>query len=321
MGTLKQQDIFVSLVSVLGSEHSASVIQHIRESIALLQDCYSNFELVLVDNDSPIEVIASVRSLLDEIPSIRVIRLSRKRDYDSAIFSGMDAAIGDFTVVFEIGSDPVSAVPEFVDQLVSGADIVQGNAVSKDSITRRTSRNAFFWFSRVAAGLDVPREATYFASFSRRSLNAMVSSPTSMQYLRHLLRHIGFDVVDFKYEKTNSFATRSRLGLVEAIELMTSYSLRPLRAVSWVGVIAALANLIYAAYVLFAYFSMPVERGWTTTNLQLGFMFFVLFLSLAVISEYLGRILIESRKGPSYIVMEELVSSRLIADENRRNIG
>jgi hypothetical protein len=66
---------------------------------------------------------------------------------------------------------------------------------------------------------------------------------------------------------------------------------------------------------------MPVERGWTTTNLQLSVMFFILFLSLAVISEYLGRILSESRRGPEYIVLEELVSSRFIADEGRRNIG
>ena len=104
--------------------------------------------------------------------------------------------------------------------------------------------------------------------------------------------------------------------------MITSYSIRPLRVVSLAGLIVAGVNLAYALYVVVVFLAdNAVERGWTTTNLQLSIMFFFLFVSLAVLSEYIGRLLAESRREPTYFIMEELMSERLIADETRRNIA
>ncbi len=316
-----QADIFVSLITVGGKNNDAELEALVRESVDILRSRYSNFELILVDNGLQQHVLSGVQALLHELPCIRIIRLARDLDFDTAVFSGLEAAIGDYVAVFEAGVDPVDEVPRMIGQLISGADIVQGvSELQGLGLARRVSRSCFFWLSRFAAGLNVPKNATYLSAFSRRAVNAMASSPAGLKYLRHLLRHIGFEVFEHSYARSGARIDRNRPGVMEAIEVITNYSLRPLRAVAGLGMLAAVANLIYAVYVLMVFFSSSVARGWTTTNLQLALMFFILFLALAVITEYLGRILSESRRGPSYIVMEELVSSSLIADEGRRNI-
>jgi hypothetical protein len=92
--------------------------------------------------------------------------------------------------------------------------------------------------------------------------------------------------------------------------------------VTVLGSLAALFNLLYAVYVLtFTLFIGGVMEGWTTTSLQLSLMFFIISVVLAVQSEYVGRILTETRREPSYVIMEELESETLISDLNRRNVS
>lgn len=318
-----KSDVFCSVVTVVGGQRNIELLSQVREVVGTLEDSYTNFEFIVVDNGMSSDQVDGLRVLLLELPCIRVLRLARPSDYDTAVFGGLEAAIGDYVAVFELGVDPVNQIVRFVDQLLQGSDIVQGitTGIRSGRLFRRLLRRSFFMASRISAGIDVPDEASYMAAFSRRAVNAMVGSPSGLKYLRHLLRHVGFDVVELRYEQLEAPTARRRSGILDGIEVITSYSLRPLRVVTAIGLIAAGANLLYAMYVLLVFLSSAVERGWTTTNLQLAVMFFALFLLLAVISEYLGRILSESRQGPRYFVMEELVSSRLIADENRRNIA
>jgi glycosyltransferase involved in cell wall biosynthesis len=314
-------DVFVSLVTVVGSHNSPNLQVLVEDAVNKLEANYSNFELILVDNGLGLDVFSNVATLLANVPCIRIVKLSQNKDFDAAAFSGIEAAIGDYIAFFEIEIDPVERAIDALSQVIHGADIVQGLVGAiQGNVMRRISRKIFFGFSKTFAGLDVSSSATYLTAFTRSVCNALASSPSGLKYLRHLLGHIGFSIVYFQYERPADSAKRRRPGFFEAVEVLTSYSLRPLRVVSALGLIAALFNLAYTIYVILTFLSSEVERGWASTNLQLGSMFFLLFLSLSLISEYIGRILSESQKQSSYIVKEELVSSRLIANEHRRNI-
>jgi hypothetical protein len=191
------------------------------------------------------------------------------------------------------------------------------------SIVHRTGRSLFYWYNKQALRIVIPDRATYFTAFTRRAVNSLLSSDRQYRYLRHLMRHIGYTILEVPYTpRPHSGRPRGFLAAGhDAVEMVTSYSIRPLRVVSATGVVVAALNLVYALYVVITFLSADgVERGWTTTSMQLSIMFFCLFLSLAVISEYIARLLAESRREPAYFVMEELTSDRLLADETRRNI-
>lgn len=322
--SLARLDAFVSVIAV-AEGGTADLARIVRETEQVLARSYTNYELVIVDNGLTSDELIGLRQLLHEVPCVRVLRLSRHFAYDTAVFSGIEAAIGDYVVVFEPDRDPIDDLPSLVDQLVAGADIVQGISTQRagGSVAERMGRRVFYWYNRRALGVVIPERATYFTAFTRRAVNSLLSSDRQYRYLRHLMRHIGYSIVEVPYSPRESHG-RSRgvvAGTRDGIEMITSYSMRPLRVISIGGLIAAAINLAYAVYVVVTFFAVEgVERGWTTTNLQLAVMFFFLFLSLAVMSEYIGRLLAESRREPAYFVMEELASDRLVADESRRNV-
>jgi hypothetical protein len=185
-------------------------------------------------------------------------------------------------------------------------------------------RRLFYWYNRRFLGIDIPLRATYLIGLTRRAVNPLTASQRSHRYLRHLIRFIGFRLTDYSYSPTEGPSRRRtfKAGYTEAIEMVSSYSTHPLRVVTVVGVLAGLFNLLYAVYVIVVRLVADrVAEGWTTTSLQLSLMFFVISVIIAVQAEYIGRILTETRREPSYFVMEELESETLIADLERRNVS
>ncbi|TFD51772.1 glycosyltransferase [Cryobacterium sp. Hh7] len=321
-----RDDIFVSVVAVVGCQTS-DVADFVRELDEDIRVRYSNFEILVVDNGMGPDELVLLREVLAQVACVRVLRLSRKFSTDGAIFAGLEAAIGDFLVVVDLEHDPVDVVAQVVDILrLGGNDIVQGisGVAIGGSWSSSLGRRLFYWYNRRYLNVDIPSRATHLTGLTRRAVNSLTATARSHRYMRHLMRHVGYRIVDFEYlprlGPTRQRAVRS--GAMEAIEMISSYSTHPLRVVTALGALAALFNLFYAVYVLaFTLFVGGVMEGWTTTSLQLSLMFFIISVVLAVQSEYVGRILTETRREPSYVIMEELESETLIADLHRRNVS
>ncbi|MDL9980306.1 glycosyltransferase [Microbacterium sp. ASV49] len=320
----QKKDVFVSVVTVVDST-SRDVEGLIRATQSLLDQHYTNYELVVVDNGVAIESVRAIHNVLRDVPCVRVLRLARAFPYDTAVFSALESVIGDYTVVLEADVDPIDQIPAFVEALLDGADIVQGLApqARAHGFVQRIGRRAFYRYNSRSLGVEIPEDATYFTAFTRRALTSVLSSSRQYRYLRHLMRHVGFMIVDLPYTqiRRRERPRHLRAAIVEAVEMVTSYSVHPLRVMSILGVAVAIINLLYAVYVVVVYFSVPdVARGWTTTSLQISIMFLFLSIAVAIISEYVGRLLAESRREPAYFIMEELVSDQTIADETRHNV-
>jgi hypothetical protein len=185
------------------------------------------------------------------------------------------------------------------------------------------ARSVFYWANRRLLNVDMPKNATYLTVLSRRAANSLLNVSRNHRYLRHLVRHVGYDLAELPYLPVVPARRRTLLsGYREAAEMITSYSTRPLRFVTFTGVVGALMNLAYASYVVILNIvNTRLQPGWTTTSLQLSLMFFIVCVILAVQSEYTGRILAESRRDPSYFVMDDIESSSIIADRERRNVS
>ena len=322
--TVPRADIFVSVVGVI-DQTTTEAARFVIETHRVLAQRYSNYELIVVDNAAAPAELTAVRSLLDTIDCIRVLRLSKRFATDTAIFAGLEAAIGDFVVVLTPGMDPASSIPEIVALNSGGADIVQG--ISRVPLGRnafdRAGRKLFYAYNRRSLGIDIPNQSTNLTGLSRRAVNSLTNSARSHRYLRHLIRHVGFAVVDLEYDPDlHVVRERSLLGgTLEAVEMVSSYSTHPLRVITVVGVVAGILNFAYAIYVLVVnLLRANVAEGWSSTSLQLSAMFFIICIILAVQAEYVGRILAETRREPPYYVIESLESETLIAELDRRNV-
>jgi len=319
-------DCFVSVVAPL--QNDAPIVRaFVAETMAVLRRSYTNYELVLVDDGSVDATVAEVASLLGEFECVRLIRLSREFGEETAITAGLDSVIGDFVVVMLPNHDPPALIPSFVERARSGTEVVFGvrRQRSGESLWVRLGASVWYWYSKNFLKLDLPRNSSQFRALSRQAVNSLVQIRDKYRYLRLLSSDVGYAHSGIEYEPVirnpdkaqRSFADR----LWVSIDIVVANSQHPLRFVVVLGIVGGILNLFYAAYVIAIYFFKgDVAAGWTTLSLQNAGMFFLIFLILTVLSEYIGHILVEARQRPLYYVLEERNSPLWIADQERRNV-
>lgn len=320
---IEMRDVFVSTV-IVAKKSTKRLTKYIEELSDLLKNRYTNYEIIIVDNGVAEGEVETLTETLLRIPCIRVIRLTQNFKYDTALFAGLEVSIGDFVCTLDPSIDPVDIIPELVEKNQS-KDVVQGVSQLPVASSRlgQLGRRIFYWYNRKYIGIDIPVDATYLASYSRRAVNALTQTNRSQHHIRHMARRVGYAYEIVPYQPLRHPANNKKLkrGVMEALEISISYSTHPLRFVTWLGLIASIANVFYAGYVIAVnILDQRVAEGWTTTSLQLSLMFFILFIIIVIISEYIGRILTESYKDPQYYVTDELTSTVALADADRRNV-
>jgi glycosyltransferase involved in cell wall biosynthesis len=265
--------------------------------------------------------------LLGEYEGIRLIRLSREFGEEVAITAGLDTVIGDFVIVMLPRMDPPELIPELVRRCAEGTDVVFGvrrNRSGENWFSRKAAA-FFYWYCRKLLKLDLPQNSTQFRCLSRQAVNAIIRIKDSYRYLRLFSSYVGYERQQFLYEPINR-GNKNRpksffQSLNQGIALIVENSSHPLRFVSWLGLLAAAANLLYVFYVFGVYFLKEnIAEGWATLSLQSAGQFFLVALILTALCEYTGRMLERLRDRPLYFIMEERNSSVLLMDEERRNI-
>jgi polyisoprenyl-phosphate glycosyltransferase len=319
----KKLDIFVSVV-LIGDSISSGLSIKTEKAIKMLKREYTNFEILVVDNGISDDERKSLVELLPKLPCIRIIRLAKNTDIDTAIFSGIESSIGDYICVL-YNNDPIDKVIDFI-KININTDIVFGVAENyrRSNYIEALGEKVFYWYNRKYLELNIEKGSTYFISMNRSVANALTRSNRSIRHFRHLIKEVGFDSEHYKYtlESNEPYSVNKGKKLVfRAIDMVSSYSSHPLRIVSYLGIVVGSLNVVYAIYVVIVNLTRTdIEKGWTTLSLQSSIMFFFLFIILAIISEYIGKILVESRGDSQYNIKQELSSTISFADETRKNV-
>ncbi|MGH9321524.1 MAG: glycosyltransferase family 2 protein [Vicinamibacteria bacterium] len=315
--SVKNLDCYLSVIAPL--ENDADIVEaFVSELTETLQESFANHEIVLVDDGSTDETASRVEGLLSSYERLRFIRLSRRFGQEIAISAGLDSVIGDFVVVMLPDGDPPRLVPSMVEKARAGAELVFGIRWSRrsDPLFLRFGASAFYWYCNRILGLDLPKNSTHFRVMSRRVVNALIQIKDRGRYLRTLSQHVGYRSQGYPYELEERRSPPRRKSVFQALDLaaniIATNSLRPLRLVSWLAILLSAANAFYLLY--------SAARGAPGASLQTGLGFVFVFLILAVLCEYLGRLVEESKGRPLYYVMEEKQGARPLLEDGRRNV-
>jgi glycosyltransferase involved in cell wall biosynthesis len=322
------KNMFVSVVTSLESVHD-STVTFFTETLDLLKQNYTDYELVIVANGTHDEEVEKLQPLLTLYPCIRIIRLARKYNQEVSTFAAVESAIGDYVVVASPLNDPPEIIPQLVASLETGHDIVFGvsDVPLPYPILAQLGRKWFFWYSGHYLEIDIPIDATYLMGMNRRAVNALTQIKGQHRHIRHISAKVGFKTSTLNYTPNfkNGFERRGFLKSANlALEIAVSYSRHPLRLMSKLSLIVSGLNLAFAAYAIITYIMRDgkVAEGWTTLSLEMSIMFFFVFLMLSIIAEYIGQMREDMRDAPPYHIMDELISNVLIADEDKkRNIA
>lgn len=321
-----RRDTFVSVVAPIRDE-AGYVADFVMELHGVLESHYQNYEIIMVDDNSTDGSESILRSILTKIRGLRTLRLSRSFGRETAILAGLESAIGDYVVVMLAESDPAALIPMMVERCRLGASVVVGVEVNppRRGWLGRLASSVFHWYCRRQLHLNLYPGSRYFRVFSRTALNAVLQIQDRVRNLRHLSGAVGFIADPFPYATIwrSKFPRRRRLSkdLSEGFAVIIANSKHPFRLATNLGLIASTLNLIYTGHCFLKAFSESREvTGWLILSLQQGVMFFVIFMILFILAEYIGLVLWETRARPSYFVSREEQSSPTLQLNDRRNV-
>ncbi len=317
---------FVSVIVPL--QNDADIFEDFaRDLISVVRATWQNYEIVFVDDGSTDGSSALVAKLLLNNECLRLLRLSRSGGVEIAISAGLDTAIGDVVAVMDPACDPPALLPKMVEgaRRVGGMVFGLRTQPRHESWTYALGRKLFSRVMRRLVGIELPPNATLFLAMTRQAMNAVTQIKDRSRAVRVFGSLVGLPHEFIEYVPIERRARPRTKGFGEGLErgisLAVTNSMQPLRFVSLLGLFMAFLNFLYLLYVVaIALFKPSVAEGWITTSVQHSGMFLFVFLILAVLCEYVGRLLDEVRERPLYYVAEERQSSVMIRDAERRNV-
>lgn len=309
---VRDREFVISVIISLHNEQDY-IGQFINKTIAVLHGHFKNYELILVDDGSTDDTVRVILERISKDKNIRLLVLTRRYGEEVAITAGLDHAIGDYVVLMAAHrGDPPQLIPKLVRRSQEGYDIVYAAKDPKESgpLLYRLATKFFYKLTFRLSGLDVPPEATDFRVLSRRVVNSVTRLKEHNRSMRMLYAYVGFKsdgilLESFKdWSRKTEYRYRGKLQLV--LDVILAFSDKPLRYVSLLSMGVSLTALVGAIYVVVQRFrSDGLVEGWASLMVVQLTMFCILFLFLTVISEYISRILIESKNRPLYYVREE----------------
>ncbi|UXH80890.1 glycosyltransferase family 2 protein [Roseateles amylovorans] len=277
-----------------------------------LTDCCDAWELILVDDGSRDDTAALLKICARQ-PGVRAIRLSRNFGKEAALTAGLTEAAGDVVVMMDadLQHDP-ALIPSFIAHWARGADMVYAVRERRDDEAwfKRLGVRLFYGLLNRAGRFEVPAGAGDFRLLDRHVVDALLALPERNRFMKGLYAWVGHTSVAVPYQPDERAHGRSHFPPLRLIQLaldgLTSFTTWPLRAVSAVGVMLALAAFIYGAYLTLVFFVYGhVVSGWTTIVVSLMLFAGLQLLSLGILGEYIGRIFEEVKARPLYVVRDQ----------------
>jgi len=278
------------------------------------------YELLLVNDgsrDATWEIMGQI-SRIDK--QVVAVNLSRNHGHQLALSAGLQMCRGERVFVLDADlQDPPELLPKMMACMDGGCDVVFGQRIKREGETffKKTSAYAFYRLLNRMVDIDIPRDTGDFRLMSRRAVDVLNSMPEQHRFIRGMVSWIGLRQQALPYERAARFAGETKYPLSKmirfAIDAITGFSVRPLRMASYFGVCFGIATLLMLGYVLVNYFVGSSIEGWTSLAVIVLALGSVQLLVAGVMGEYLGRLYVESKRRPLFIIQEVVSSPELPA--------
>lgn len=238
------------------------------------------------------------------------LKLGHNAGHQNALLAGLEAVADKCDIAITIDADlqdDVEAIPRMVKKFLAGSEIVYGVRESRRSDTwfKRNSAHSFYRVMNLLGVENVSNHAD-FRLMSARAIKELLRYKENNIFLRGVVPRIGLahSTVSYTRQQRNSGVSKYPLRkmLNFAIEGITSFSIRPVRMVFGLGVCFVVVAACIFAYTMYRYFTNEAIEGWTSLMLSIWFCTGVLLLGLGIIGEYVGKIFLEVKDRPRYVV-------------------
>lgn len=271
-------------------------------------------KIVFVNDGSNDRTWEIIEELHDGDRIFQGIKLSRNKGHQNALLAGLMTVKDSCDAVISLDADlqdDIDAIDEMVDKFKSGYDIVYGvrSARKSDTFFKKTTAEGFYKIMKIM-GVDIVFNHADYRLMSKRAIEGLAEFKEVNLFLRGIVPMIGYNTATVEYERHERFAGESKYPLKKmiafAMEGITSLSIKPIRLITSVGFIIFIVSIFMLIYFLVVHASGGTITGWTSTIVSIWAIGGLQLLAIGIIGEYIGKIYLETKERPKYIIEKYL---------------
>jgi len=272
-----------------------------------------NIELLYVNDGSTDDSWEKLEALKSEIVNIERINLSRNFGKEAAMTAGLDLVKGESVILLDADlQDPPELIPQMIVKWREGFDVVNMKRSKRLGESRFKTASAHLYYRILAALSDVPIEKDVgdFRLLSRRVIEHIKQLPERNRYMKGIMAWPGFKQTNLEFERPERIAGETKWSFLQLVRLglsgITSFSVKPLKIATWLGASISIGAILYSIFVIFKTLILgdPVA-GYPSMMIVQLWLGGVQLIAIGVLGEYVGRIFVESKGRPVYLVMDK----------------
>lgn len=270
--------------------------------------------IIFVNDGSKDKTWEIIYKLHKEDPIFGGVNLSCNRGHQNALLAGLMTVKDLCSMAVSMDADlqdDIDAVEQMVDRYLDGCDIVYGVRSKRETDTffKKATAEGFYKFMNLLGANTVYNHADY-RLMSRRALNGLAEFKEVNLFLRGIVPMIGYKSDVVYYERHERFAGTSKYPLKKmisfAMEGITSLSIKPMRMITGVGMAVVGISILMLAYSVIQYFRGNTVPGWSSLMVSVWVVGGMILVSLGIVGEYVGKIYMETKGRPRYLIQEFL---------------
>jgi glycosyltransferase involved in cell wall biosynthesis len=300
----------ISIIVCVFNEELALNAFFLRLLPILEKHVQDDYEVICVDDGSTDGSLSLLMEMAKVNTRLRVIELSRNFGKEAALTAGIEYAAGQAVIPIDADlQDPPELIVDMLSEWEKGADVVLARRSNRDSdslLKRKTSQ----WFYRLYNKLSsthLPDNVGDFRLIDRRVVNAICALPERQRFMKGIFAWVGFKTVTIDYTRAARVSGKTKFTGWKlwnfALEGITSFTTIPLRIWTYIGLIGAFLSALYAGFIVFRTLISGVDvPGYASLLVAVLFMGSMQLVSVGLIGEYIGRLYVEAKRRPIFIV-------------------
>ncbi len=291
----------------------------IGETIKRLQNVTQSlinykFELLLIDDGSSDQTKILIKKSMQIFKNIRLISFSRNFGHQLAVTAGIDYAKGDAVILIDADlQDPPEVIGRMIEKWEEGNEVVYGTRTQRhgESFFKKITAKFFYKFLNSMSDVAIPHDTGDFRLMDRRIVNILKAMPERQRFVRGMISWIGFRQTSIFYERQKRYAGESKYPFFKMLKFgmdgILSFSNKPLKLAILLGFISSLFSIIIIAFIIWSrLYTHDWVKGWTALMFTTLFFGGMQLIAIGILGEYIGRIYVEIKGRPIYIIDENI---------------
>ncbi len=267
-------------------------------------------KVIYVDDGSGDDTWSQIQAISRKNPHFEGVKLSRNCGHQNALLAGLSYAVDKADAVVSMDADlqdDINAIDQMIDAYEKGSEVVYGvrSKRKKDSFFKRFTAQGFYKLLK-SMGVEIVFNHADYRLLSNRAVKELLSFKEVNLFLRGIVPMIGFKSAKVYYERNERFAGKSKYPLKKmlafAFEGITSLSVKPIRLISALGLICFLISIIMLIVFVAQYFIGITVSGWASLITSVWALGGLQLLGIGIIGEYIGKIYLETKQRPRFII-------------------